>query len=419
MSTEEFLPIDVHKITDKGHIALRLNQVQRAIIEDPDHYDKVDDDRSLNHVRKEVKMLQKGLLLYSKAQVRFEYQVLKRSADLLASWESERLLEDLLRLDMHQREVLSEKYEKATHYKDWLALGPEITEERERLFNKYRDYFRDQQLDLEKKKEKTQKDMQTALPKMEEVRVKMEPLVKVQQEINYYTEQANNWLTLAMGALVASPLLGFWWNGFWGFVLGMIVGGLSFSNITALFAYVDGKPMEELYAFLSEKYEVKYIKPFFSFDNEEEPEKPTRYDASRGDVLSKFMHKDVHEAQRTFAIMERQREEHQQYLLFLAGRKQWCQEQINRIEAIDATRFNRPPTAEEKAQLEELKKAKPKARKKEGLDIMPEASEEVKAKVSKPVDPDKVIKRPASGKHKVRPSGFEPQASDITPERAS
>lgn len=418
MPTEEFLPIDVQHITDKSHIALRLNQVQRAILEDPEHFARVDEDRSLNHVRKEVEKLQKGLLLYTKAQVKYEFQYLKRSAELLESWESEYLLADLLRLNMHQRDLLTDKFESAESYLDWVSLAPEIKEEREHLFSKYRSYFKDQQSELDKKKSDTQKELQESFPKMEELRVAMEPLVKVQQEINFYHEKANNWLSLALVAMLLTPLLFYWWLGGWGVILGLVVGGLSFSNITALFAFVEGKPMEELYAFLVEKYEPKYIKPFFRFDDEEEPEKPTRFDASRGDVLSRFMQKDVQEAQRGFALMERQREEHQQYLLYIEGRKQWCQEQINRIEVLDAKSFERPPTAEEKAQLDELRNASPKRKKKKTNET---SSADMKVKpVKKLPEGEAVVKRPASGKHKARPSGFQPaKNNDMTPERAS
>jgi len=342
----EILPVNVRKITEKRHVILRLDQLQRAVLEHPERFDALAADRSLNHVRKEVEALQAALLKKRQDEALFELQVLQRVHALLQSWESETELKDILMLDTDRCEYLEKQFQDREKYLEWLGIIERMREERQRIFSKYLGYFEGQQTDMANKKEETQKKLRTCLPKMEECRLKLEPMTKVQQEINFYTQKSMNWLVGAMGAMLAITLLGYF-SGLWGgWFWGLLAGYGVFSSLAYRYAYVEGEAMQELYTFLSHRFEIKNIKPFFRYENPQKPIEPTRYDATRGEVLAGMLQKEIRVYRQEFTALERSREDYINYLQYIESRTSWCQEQLEKIQALQELSWN--PVAAEK-----------------------------------------------------------------------
>lgn len=335
------LPVDSKQLSSKSHVILRLDQLQRAIQEDPGRYDLLEEDRSLNHVRKEVRSLLEALMKAVQAEVEAEKQQLKRAGELLDSWQSEAELKDILMLDSHRRQTLYEKISRCQSYTDWTRLVEEMQLERERIFSKYQGFFEGQQTDLNNKKIDTQKKLKPLQPRMDEWRVKREQLLAQQLTINYYYQQSTHYLVVGLGALGALAIAGHF-SGIWGgLVWGLFAGYSVFSYLASRFAFVTDKAMQELYDFLIERFPLKEIKPFFRYEDKENPTQPTRFDASRGDYLSQMLQKQIMSTGAEFGVIERQRLELANYLQFLEGRKQWAHEQLRRI-----ARFEQKPEPE-------------------------------------------------------------------------
>lgn len=330
----EKLPVNVREFTDKRHIVVRLDQVQRAILKDPEVFERLEKDRSLNHVRTEVEQLQDALTAYAKQGVDYEFSQLQRVFKMMQAWSAEEELSDVLTLDRHRYDEIQAEKDMCEIYPDYVDLLPRLKAERERLYHKYAGFFENRGEELMAKREETRKKLKPCQPKMEESRQRMEAFKSVQQEINYYAQRSTNALVGGMGALVGLTLVGYvsgiWGGWFWGLILGYTV----FSNIAALYTDVREKPMKELYAFLKDHYEIKNLKPFFQFENKENPEEPTRFDASRGETLAKFMQKDVQEAANEFSRWERQHTEHVGYLQYLEGQRAWSDDQLRRLKEL-------------------------------------------------------------------------------------
>lgn len=338
-ASSQSLPVDSREISSKSHVILRLDQIQRSLIEDPHRFELLEDDRSLNHVRQEVKQLQAALMQAAKEQVEQEKQALLRANELLMTWQSESELKDILVLDGHRRANLFEQAARCEKYYQWVTLIEQFQEERSRLFNKYRGYFQGQQQDIELKKSETQKKLKPLQPKMDEWRLKREMLQQQQMTVNYYYQQSTHYLVVgiaSLGGLILAghylgPRIGLWPGWFWGLIAGYSV----FTFLASRFAYVTDKPMQDLYDFLMERYQPKNVRPFFRFEDKEKPQQPTRFDATRGDVLSQILQKDILAAGSEFGLLERQRQEHHGYLQYLEGRRQWAQAQIERMDTLE------------------------------------------------------------------------------------
>jgi hypothetical protein len=355
----EKLPVNVRLLTDKRHVIVRLDQLQRGMLKDPQLFDRIDNDRSLNHLRGEVNRLKEALTAYAQQQVNYEYTQLQHTLKLMVSWAAEEELNDVLALDRSRYEDLQVKHHQCEVYPDYVELLPHLQAERERLYHKYSGFFQNRAEELKRKREETQKKLKPCQPKMEESRQRMEAFTSVQQQINYYGYRSTRALVGGMGALIGLTFVGFvsgiWGGWFWGALMGYIV----FSNIATLYTDIRDKPMLELYAFLKDHYEIKNLKPFFSFDNKEKPEEPTRFDAARGEALARFMQKDVQAAANEFAQWERQHTEHVGYLQYLEGQRAWSDDQLRRITLLSKDRF--PELLLESTPKVELKAAEPAA----------------------------------------------------------
>lgn len=327
----EKLPVNVRLLTDKRHAIVRLDQVQRGILKDHQLFERVDNDRSLNHVRSEVNALKEALTAYAQQLVNYEYTQLQLTLKLMISWSAEEELNDVLTLDRQRYEDIQVEQQQCEVYPDYVVLLPRLQAERERLYHKYAGFFQNRGEELKAKREETQKKLKPCQPKMEESRQRMEAFTSVQQQINYYGQRSTRALVGGMGALVGLTFVGFV-SGVWGgWFFGGVMGYIVFSNIATLYTDICDKPMLELYDFLKEHYEIKNLKPFFSFDNKEKPEEPTRFDAARGEVLARFMQKDVQAAANEFSQWERQHTEHVGYLQYLEGQRAWSEDQLRRL----------------------------------------------------------------------------------------
>ncbi len=329
--SEEKLPVNVRDLTDKRHAIVRLDQVQRSILKNPDMFHKIDADRSLNHVREETQKLQAALLRHAETKAREEYDKVQQIFLLMQAWSAEDELSDVFLLDQHRYEELQKEINSRETYQEWVEMPEQLIEERERLYQKYAGFFETRMNELQTRRKDTEKKLAPCQPRMEETRQRMEAFKSTQQQINYYAQRSTNALVGGMGALVGLTFVGFV-SGIWGgWLIGLFLGYIVFSNIAALYTDLEGKPMEDMYAFLSQHYELKNLKPFFQYDNKEKPEQPTRFDAARGEVLARFMQKDVKAASNEYSRWERQHTEYVGYLQYLEGQRAWSQEQLRKL----------------------------------------------------------------------------------------
>lgn len=418
-STSQLLPVDSKQISSKSHVVLRLDQLQRAILDDPGRYDQLEDDRSLNHVRKEVRLLQDALMKAIQDDVEAQKQQLLRAAELMATWQGETELKDILMLDGHRRTGLFEQASRCESYQQWVNLAEQLREEFARLFNKYRGYFAGQQNDFENKKIDTHKKLKPIPAKMDEWRVKREILQQHQMTVNFYYQQSTHYLVIGMGALAGMMIaghflgnaLGWLWPGwFWGLLAGYSV----FSFLASRFAYVSGKPMQDLYDFLLERYPLKNVKPFFRYEDSENPQQPTRFDATRGDILSQILQKDILAASSEFTLLERQRDEHLGYVQYLEGRKQWAQAQIERMDTLQ------PQEQPEVSTMPEIRPLVVESKDSE-LSKIPAPEEETLERIpdppviALPVEIPQIERKAVAGR-KVRPAKM---SDNALPDRAS
>lgn len=424
----EKLPVNVRALTDKRHAIVRLDQLQRGILKDPDLFERVDSDRSLNHVRDEVNRLKEALTHYAQQQVNYEYTQLQHTLKLMVSWSAEEELNDVLTLDRHRYEDIQAEQQACEVYPDYVVLLPRLQAERERLYHKYAGFFQNRGEELKRKREETQKKLKPCQPKMEEARQRLEAFTSVQQQINYYAQRSTRALVGGMGALAGLTFVGFvsgiWGGWFWGGLMGYIV----FSNIATLYTDICDKPMLELYTFLKDHYEIKNLKPFFSFDNKEKPEEPTRFDAARGETLARFMQKDVQAAASEFAQWERQHTEHVGYLQYLEGQRAWAEDQLRRMTMLSKDRIPELLLANDSGVENGLDSASGRTEKAEKI----EPAEAV-AQLAAPPDPprpvvqdfEKIPELPAEPVKKEKPSSVTKSAvrkkvrPSKTPDKAS
>ncbi|PKL76956.1 MAG: hypothetical protein CVV27_07610, partial [Candidatus Melainabacteria bacterium HGW-Melainabacteria-1] len=293
------------------------------------------------------RLLQEALLQAVQRDVEAEKNLLLRAGELLDSWASESELKDILTLDTYRRQGLFEQAARCERYPQWRDLVGQFQTERERLFNKYQGYFEGQQQDMDNRKGEAQKRLKPLAPKIEEARQKRDQLTEQQLIVNYYYQQSTHYLVIGLGSLLGLTLV-LSFSGIWGgWLWGLIMGSTVFSYLASRYAYVDGKPMQDLYDFLLTRYPVKNIKPFFRYEDPEKPEQPSRFDASRADVLSQILQKDIVAVGSEFTQLERQRDEQLSYLQYLEGRKQWAAEQIRRMHDFQARCGQAPEPAAE------------------------------------------------------------------------
>ena len=383
----ETLPVNVKNITDKRHIIFRLDKIQREVLDQPERFSELDEDPSLNHVRKEIEALKVALLRVAKAEASFEYKAVRQASDLLKLWDGEQELRDLLLLDNHRQESFEHKFETSETYLDWRHLIENMRDERQSMFEKYRGYFNSQDQEVDRRKEQNELALKDSVPQMEAWRKISEPLLEIQQEVNFYLQLANKYMVGGIGALVGITLLGHI-SGIWGgWLWGVIIGYNVFQSMVNRYAYIEGKGMLDLFNALKERYELKQIRRYFQFEQIEiipEPKKsepseeelkkaeekkkpeylrpgqkkppkkaeakkieppkpkkkfnyenPLRYDASRGESLSALLQKDIVEAQKAFLVLERKREDYKGYLGYLENRRSWYRDQIRKTLEIE------------------------------------------------------------------------------------
>ncbi len=155
----EKLPVNVRALTDKRHAIVRLDQIQRGILKDPQLFERVDTDRSLNHVRDEVERLKEALTAYAQQQVDYEYAQLQYTLKLMVSWSAEEELSDVLTLDRSRYEEFQALLQQCEVYPDYVELLPRLQDERERLYYKYSGFFQNRAEELKRKREETQKKL--------------------------------------------------------------------------------------------------------------------------------------------------------------------------------------------------------------------------------------------------------------------
>ena len=125
----EKLPVNVREFTDKRHIVVRLDQVQRAILKDPEVFERLEKDRSLDHVRTEVEQLQDALTAYAKQGVDYEFSQLQRVFKMMQAWSAEEELSDVLTLDRHRYDEIQAEKDMCEIYPDYVDLLPRLKAE--------------------------------------------------------------------------------------------------------------------------------------------------------------------------------------------------------------------------------------------------------------------------------------------------
>jgi hypothetical protein len=351
----EHLPVNIREITQVQHIVLRLEQIQRTVVRQPAKFHELDTDRGLNHIRSEVKQLQSRLTAAASREVRFELKVLNEATDLLSNWEEEKELADVIVSDRHTREMLVLRNSDDLDYPALCALAADIREIRLKMFNKYKGYFAGLLKDNEDKRTLVDRQLQQTQPKLKEYLEKSEQLQSIHGIVLNYHQQSMNALVGGLAMMLAIGYGGWWFWKWWGVFPCLLLGYLAFSNIAHHHTYLEGKHIETLYQFLTERYELKNIRPFFKYANKKEMDRPTCFDASRGEALARFLHKDVVLFQKAFSVQERRKEEFVNYLTYLDGRTAWVREQHERMERLEKMRKGdklptptprqRPPTA--------------------------------------------------------------------------
>ncbi|PIQ25196.1 hypothetical protein COW36_23085 [bacterium (Candidatus Blackallbacteria) CG17_big_fil_post_rev_8_21_14_2_50_48_46] len=334
----EKLPVNIREISQTQHIILRLEQLQRMVIKEPKRFHELDSDRSLNHIRSEVKELQSRLRITAVQEVMFELKVLNEATDLLSNWEEEKELADVLIADRHTREMLMLRNRDELDYPGLLQLADDVRQVRLKMFNKYKGYFSSLLQDNEEKRKLVERQLQQTHPKIIEYQEKSEQIQKIHGLVLGYHQAAMNALVGGLGILTAMSFGAWWFWKWWGLFPGLFFGYIAFSNISHHHAYVTGKSMEHLYEFLKERYEMKNVRPFFKYEDEKEKDKPTHFDCSRGESLGRFLHKDLLIYQQAFNVQERRKEEFVNYLTYLDGRTSWVREQHDRMERLEKLR---------------------------------------------------------------------------------
>lgn len=336
--SDEKLPVNVREITQTQHVVLRLEQLQRMILKAPHRFHELDGDRGLNHIRSEVKQLQSRLRIAASQEVLFELKVLNEATDLLSNWEEEKELADVITADRHTRETLILRNKEDLDYPALCELAEQIRQVRKKMFNKYKGYFSSLLQDNEEKRRQVEKQLQQTLPKIKEYQEKSEQLQNIHGQVLGYHQQAMHALVGGLALMLAMGYGGWWLWKWWGVFPCLVLGYLAFSNIAHYYTYITGKQIEALHTFLIERYELKQIKPFFKYEDQQNPERPTCFDASRGEALARLLHKDILIYQQAFNVQERRREEFINYLSYLDGRSSWVHEQKERMERLEKLR---------------------------------------------------------------------------------
>lgn len=332
-------PVNIREISQKQHIVLRLEQLQRMVVKEPQRIHELDGDRSLNHIRPEVKALQARLKASGRKDLAFELKVLSEATDLLSNWEEEKELADVLLSDRHIQEMLALRNSEKLDYPGLRQLADDVREVRIKMFNKYKGYFSGLLKDNEDKRKQVEKQLKQTQDKAAEYLEKATQLEGVHGTVLGYHQQSMNALVggLAMMLVMAG---GGWWFWQWlGLIPGLFFGYMAFSNISHFHAEVSGKNIDTLYAFLLDRYELKNVKPFFKYTNKEKPELPTAFDATRGEPLARFIFKDLTLYRQGLTIQERRKDEFINYLTYLDGRTTWVREQRDRMERLEKLRM--------------------------------------------------------------------------------
>jgi hypothetical protein len=332
-------PVNIREISQKQHIILRLEQIQRMVVKEPQRIHELDADRSLNHIRSEVKALQARLKTSAAKALLFEYKVLNEATDLLSNWEEEKELTDVLMADRHSREMLVLRNSDSLDYPALLELAEHVRDVRIKMFNKYKGYFSGLLKDNEDKRklvDKQLKQTQTQAAEYLEIATQLEGVHGVVQG---YHQQSMNALVGGFAIFLGMGLGGWWLWQWFGLIPGLFLGYMAFSNISHFHAYVTGKNIDTLYEFLTKRYEMKNVKPFFKYEDKKEPEKPSSFNATRGEALAKYIFKDLALYRQGLVTQDRRKDEFVNYLTYLDGRTNWVREQCDRMERLEKLRM--------------------------------------------------------------------------------
>lgn len=332
-------PVNIREISQKQHIVLRLEQLQRMIVKEPHRIHELDGDRSLNHIRSEVKALQARLKASARKDLAFELRVLSEATDLLANWEEEKELADVLLSDRHTQEMLALRNNDKLDYPALRQLTEDVREVRIKMFNKYKGYFSGLLKDNEDKRKQVEKQLKQTQEKAVEYLEKATQLEDVHGTVLGYHQQSMNALVGGLAIMVAMTVAGWWFWQWLGVFPGLFFGYMAFSNISHFHAEVSGKNIDTLYAFLRDRYELKNVKPFFKYTDKEKPETPTAFDATRGEPLARYIFKDLALYRQGLNVQERRKDEFINYLTYLDGRTQWVREQRDRMERLEKLRM--------------------------------------------------------------------------------
>jgi len=332
-------PVNIREISQKQHIVLRLEQLQRMVVKEPHRIHELDGDRSLNHIRPEVKALQARLKAAGRKDLTFELKVLAEATDLLSNWEEEKELADVLLSDRHIQEMLTLRNSDKLDYPGLRQLSDDVREVRIKMFNKYKGYFSSLLKDNEDKRKQVEKQLKQTQDKAAEYLEKATQLEGVHGTVLGYHQQAMNALVGGLVMMLAIAGGGWWFWQWLGLIPGLFFGYMAFSNISHFHAEVSGKNIDTLYAFLLDRYELKNVKPFFKYTHKEKPELPTAFDATRGEPLARFIFKDLALYRQGLTVQERRKDEFINYLTYLDGRTTWVREQRDRMERLEKLRM--------------------------------------------------------------------------------
>lgn len=332
-------PVNIREISQKQHVVLRLEQLQRMVIKEPHRIHELDADRSLNHIRPEVKALQARLKATGRKDLGFELKVLSEATDLLSNWEEEKELADVLLSDRHIQESLALRNSDKLDYPGLRQLAQDVREVRIKMFNKYKGYFSGLLKDNEDKRKLVEKQLKQTQDKASEYLDKASQLEGIHGTVQGYHQQAMNALVGGFAIMLAMVGGGWWFWQWLGLFPGLFFGYMAFSNISHFHAEVSGKNIDALYAFLTNRYELKNVKPFFKYKDKEKPDIPTAFDATRGDPLARFIFKDLALYRQGLVVQDRRKDEFINYLTYLDGRTNWVREQRDRMERLEKLRM--------------------------------------------------------------------------------
>lgn len=323
------LPVNLREITRTPSLHRKLEVAIIAALDEPHTFANWEYDAALRLHPTEVRMVQEQMVDYMRKTTKLEYQRLGTLIKLLPMWENEQGLADLMASDRHLRGDLGQQLEKAERYETWAWLCRDIQESTERIGQRYLGYFDNLLADLAAQKDDLLKQTAQTIPLEKDYNNKAIQYEGIQRLVRGYYEQATSALMSSFGFLICATIFGIWRWKFLGGIGGFILGVFVLSNVSYGMNYLRGPSMEMLHTFLSERFPPKKYKGFFKYKKKNES--PISYDASLGEALSRLLLKEIAEFRRFENHQIKRREEFAISLQFIDGRREWCEEQRNKL----------------------------------------------------------------------------------------